>query len=188
MRIFVVRHGESENNQKALWTGWADVSITDKGREDAQKVGEFLKNISFDKVYVSDLKRAIETLESAIPGYEYETSPLLREINVGTLANQPLSILTDSQKETIALDGYSEFNGETREEFKGRIIEFMKKIETSGEENIAVFTHAGWMRSIFDIVTQASSRIKNVCCNNCALGIFEYTGERWRVHSWINLL
>ena len=38
MKVYVIRHGESENNRAKKWTGWADVHITEKGVEDAKKL------------------------------------------------------------------------------------------------------------------------------------------------------
>ena len=43
MRLYVVRHGESEANKKGLWAGWHDVSLTEKGMKDAEGVTEELK-------------------------------------------------------------------------------------------------------------------------------------------------
>ena len=57
MRLYVIRHGESENNLKKCWTGWYDAPLTEKGRQDARKAGTFLQGITFDKIYASDLSR-----------------------------------------------------------------------------------------------------------------------------------
>lgn len=59
--LVLVRHGESEYNAKGLWTGWTDVSLTDKGRQQARLAAEKLQDIHFDVAYTSSLKRAIET-------------------------------------------------------------------------------------------------------------------------------
>ena len=67
MKVFMVRHGESETNRNGLWTGWLDVSLTEKGREEALQVGKMLSKINFDKIYVSDLSRAKVTAEIALP-------------------------------------------------------------------------------------------------------------------------
>lgn len=65
----VTRHGESEWNTLGKWTGWTDVNLTEKGIADAKKVGEtFLKDIDFDYVYTSDLKRTHQTLDAAMQG------------------------------------------------------------------------------------------------------------------------
>ena len=61
-----------------------------------------MKRISFDKIYSSDLYRARETAEIAISGCRYETSELLREINVGSLSGKLLSVLTEEQGLDIA--------------------------------------------------------------------------------------
>lgn len=187
MRVYIIRHGESENNRKGLWTGWIDALLTDMGKAEAKKAGEILGQVSFDKIYTSDLTRAIETAQNAIPGCQYETVSLLREIDVGTLAGKPLSVITDEQRAITAKSGYGLFGGETKEVFQSRIAEFMKMLEQLNCSNVAVFSHAGWLRSFFDRVVGVSLPRKNICCNNCAVGIFEYENSNWRLHSWINL-
>lgn len=186
MRVYVVRHGESRTNQSKRWTGWLDVELTAKGKADAQTAGEFLKEISFDKVYTSDLSRAMETAQIALPHCPREKNPLLREINVGSLANQPLSVLSDSQKLQTAANGYADFGGETREELYQRILRFRKELETQNHETVAVFTHAGWMCGLLDTVLEEHIQRKHLCCNNCTVGIFEFQNQIWRLHSWIN--
>ncbi len=61
-KLVLVRHGESEWNEKGLWTGWTDVSLTEKGKIEARTAGEGLKNISFDAAFTSRLIRAQQTL------------------------------------------------------------------------------------------------------------------------------
>ncbi len=67
--LYIARHGESEWNTLGKWTGWTDVSLTEKGKNDARAIGEsFLKDITFDTVYTSDLKRTHETLDAMMKG------------------------------------------------------------------------------------------------------------------------
>jgi 2,3-bisphosphoglycerate-dependent phosphoglycerate mutase len=63
-KIVLMRHGESQWNLENRFTGWTDVDLTDKGREEARKAGELLKaeGYTFDLAYTSVLKRAIRTL------------------------------------------------------------------------------------------------------------------------------
>lgn len=65
-KLVLIRHGESEWNLQGKWTGWTDVNITEKGAADAQKMGELLKNIHFDEIYTSKLKRTVETLQNVL--------------------------------------------------------------------------------------------------------------------------
>ncbi|CAA2930884.1 2,3-diphosphoglycerate-dependent phosphoglycerate mutase [Arsenophonus endosymbiont of Bemisia tabaci] len=63
-KLVLVRHGESEWNKENRFTGWTDVELSDKGREEATDAGQLLKKESFvfDYAYTSVLKRAIHTL------------------------------------------------------------------------------------------------------------------------------
>jgi phosphoserine phosphatase len=61
-RVILVRHGQSSYNALGLYQGSSDESIlTEIGRADARKTGDFLKGLAFDAMYVSSLKRAQET-------------------------------------------------------------------------------------------------------------------------------
>ena len=64
MKLVLIRHGESQWNLENRFTGWVDVDITDKGRQEAIKGGQTLKELglTFDVAYTSYQKRAIKTL------------------------------------------------------------------------------------------------------------------------------
>ena len=64
MKLVLTRHGESQWNLENRFTGWVDVDITDKGRQEAIKGGQSLKELglTFDVAYTSYQKRAIKTL------------------------------------------------------------------------------------------------------------------------------
>ncbi len=61
--LALVRHGESEWNKLGLWTGWHDIPLSKKGKEEAKSAAQVLIDIKFDILITSDLKRAYETLE-----------------------------------------------------------------------------------------------------------------------------
>jgi 2,3-bisphosphoglycerate-dependent phosphoglycerate mutase len=65
-KLVLLRHGESQWNLENRFTGWTDVPLTDKGKEEARLAGERLRGIRFDKAYTSVLQRAIETLDVAL--------------------------------------------------------------------------------------------------------------------------
>ena len=62
--LVLLRHGESEWNRENRFTGWTDVDLTPKGRDEAREAGARLRRagLSFDVAYTSVLKRAIRTL------------------------------------------------------------------------------------------------------------------------------
>lgn len=63
-KLVLIRHGESEWNKENRFTGWKDVDLSEKGREEATNAGKLLKaeGFEFDIAYTSVLTRAIRTL------------------------------------------------------------------------------------------------------------------------------
>lgn len=61
--LVLIRHGESEWNAKGLWTGLTDIGLSEKGRIEARKAGEEIKDIHFQVAFTSVLIRAKQTLE-----------------------------------------------------------------------------------------------------------------------------
>lgn len=61
--LVIMRHGESEANRDNIFTGWSDVSLTEKGINQAHTAGKIIakSKIQFDDVHTSFLKRAIIT-------------------------------------------------------------------------------------------------------------------------------
>ena len=64
IKLVLLRHGESIWNKDNLFTGWADVDLSEQGKVEASRAGELLKaeGFSFDVAFSSVLKRAIRTL------------------------------------------------------------------------------------------------------------------------------
>ena len=67
-KLVLLRHGESTWNKENRFTGWTDVDLSDKGRQEANEGGEVLRDggYVFDVAYTSVLKRAIRTLWTAL--------------------------------------------------------------------------------------------------------------------------
>ncbi len=67
-KLVLLRHGESTWNKENRFTGWTDVDLTEKGREEAALAGRQLKaeGLAFDLVFTSLLKRAIRTCNIAL--------------------------------------------------------------------------------------------------------------------------
>src|SRR5215203_2779418 len=63
LKLVLLRHGESTWNKENRFTGWTDVDLTDKGREEAVTAGRLLERdgFSFDLAFTSVLTRAIRT-------------------------------------------------------------------------------------------------------------------------------
>ena len=90
-KLTLTRHGQSEWNAKNIFTGWADVDLSEKGVSEAKKSGQLIKNlnISIDVSYTSFLKRAIKTLTAILQENKLElkfnTAWELNERHYGSL-------------------------------------------------------------------------------------------------------
>ena len=91
--LVLVRHGQSEWNEKNLFTGWKDPNLTKKGIGEAIEAGKLLKakNMKFDLMFTSNLTRAQETgrlilEEMNLTNITIEKDQSLNERNYGDLA------------------------------------------------------------------------------------------------------
>ena len=80
LRLVLLRHGESTWNQENRFTGWTDVDLSDKGREEAREAGRLMaaEKFEFDVAYTSVLKRAIRTLWIALDEMDLMWIPVHR--------------------------------------------------------------------------------------------------------------
>lgn len=79
-KLVLVRHGESEWNQKNLFTGWTDVDLSPQGHQEAVEAGQILKEkgFTFDICYTSVLKRAIHTANHVLESMDLEWIPVVK--------------------------------------------------------------------------------------------------------------
>lgn len=97
--IVLLRHGESQWNLENRFTGWVDVDLTAKGREEAKAAGELLrsKGYAFDVAYTSVLKRAIRTLWTTLDALDQMWIPVRKEWRLNERHYGALSGLNKSE-------------------------------------------------------------------------------------------
>lgn len=110
-KIYLVRHGQSEDNANDIFGGHHDSILTQKGRDQAQEVAEKLKNYALDVIYSSPLKRASETAEIIAKqlGKEFSVEPGLIERNFGVLTGKPEADLDKYDTPLLESDGVKYF-------------------------------------------------------------------------------
>jgi 2,3-bisphosphoglycerate-dependent phosphoglycerate mutase len=79
-KLVLIRHGESTWNKENRFTGWTDVDLSEKGRQEAMEGGQVLKREGyvFDVAYTSVLKRAIRTLWTVLDTMDLMWIPVHR--------------------------------------------------------------------------------------------------------------
>ncbi|MCH7854175.1 MAG: 2,3-diphosphoglycerate-dependent phosphoglycerate mutase [Proteobacteria bacterium] len=80
-KLVLCRHGQSDWNLKNLFTGWTDVDLTDKGRQEAVDAGKLLAELDFefDIAFTSVLQRAIHTLWLIMDELDRSWIPVIRD-------------------------------------------------------------------------------------------------------------
>jgi 2,3-bisphosphoglycerate-dependent phosphoglycerate mutase len=159
--LVLVRHGESQWNLENRFTGWVDVPLSDKGREEARQAGEKLRDKHFDKGFTSVLQRAILTMDTILEvigqkDLPIERSEKLNERHYGDL--QGLNKAETAEKfgdEQVKLwrRSYSVRppNGESLEDTAARTMPYyQEKIvpELNAGKNVLVAAHGNSLRSI----------------------------------------
>jgi len=78
--LILLRHGQSDWNEKNLFTGWVDVRLTDKGRTEAARAGELIREADLlpDVLHTSLLSRAIQTAHLALESCDRLWIPVKR--------------------------------------------------------------------------------------------------------------
>lgn len=79
--LILLRHGQSQWNLENRFTGWEDVELSDKGREEARHAGELLRDNGILPRYcfTSYLKRAIHTLQIALSEMDRDWLPVVKD-------------------------------------------------------------------------------------------------------------
>ena len=160
--LVISRHTESEFNVLGKWTGLTDVNLTPKGREEAHKIGEMLKGITFDVIYTSEQKRTHQTLEGILAGSEHPAgtphykSAHVNERDYGSLTGKNKWEVKDEIGDE-AFHGvrrgwdYPVPAGETLKDVHGRVVPFftdeiLPRLKRG--ENVLLVAHGNSIRAL----------------------------------------
>ena len=139
IKIYYFVHGTTTDNASKLCSGWKEAMLNDLGREQALNLGNVVreKNIKFDIMLTSELKRAIESSNIAFPEYEKITDNRLRECNYGSLDGESknLVIYEDHINEKFP-------NGESLIDVEKRMREFVEFLKDNYDgKTIGIVAH-----------------------------------------------
>lgn len=161
MKLFLVRHGETEENLAGILMGHHHGVLTEKGKTQAKETANALKNHKFAHIYSSDLDRCVDTAE-LIKEFHPDT-PLtftkeLRERNLGIFQGRK-----NNTVDWDALPGEGDDkkpeNGESISELKVRALDFIRELyDKHPNENILLVSHNGWIKQIISHFTGIPSK------------------------------
>ncbi len=148
MELYVLRHGTTIWNEKALLQGDTDIPLDENGIRLAEELGKALQHTRFDKCYSSPLSRAMQTAELALGGRDLPImkEPRLREMGFGVMEGKHVS--RDSKEADpgllkalyVQMEGYvPPKGGETLQHLLDRTRDFFEELVRNPEnENLRI--------------------------------------------------
>ena len=155
-RLYLIRHGETEENRRGILVGSTDVPLAETGREQAIALGKLARGLAVDAVYSSPLQRAVETALLAFgKDARIVTDSRLRELHFGEWEGLPFAEIAGRYPEVWSrwlqdwentpIPGADDFA-----EFARRLLGCCDEILQAHEGgSVAVVSHGGCLRAVF---------------------------------------
>ena len=187
--ILLVRHGESRaavpGNPFPLVDGQGDPELAETGRDQAKRVGERLKSHPIDAVYVSNMRRTLETAEPLLQHLNLQpvVEPDLREVHLGewegglfrikAFENDPIYQRMQAEQRWDVIPG-----AESHEALKRRIGSALERIISKHPDQlVACFVHGGVVGHILAEAAAANPFAFNGCDNGSISHIVAVDGK-----------
>lgn len=183
LRIFVIRHGQTNENVKKILQGHKDTDLNEVGVEQAIKLGQYLnqnREIRFDKVFSSDLKRCQQTLNEILKPFPESEKPEvsvdsgLRERCMGIIEGM---YLKDAEEYALkhGKASFREF-GENAKDFEERLSSKILEIidQSLSLKNIALISHGGSIRQILKWLQYEENNVHKIIVYNTSVTIIDY--------------
>ena len=182
MLLFMIRHGETTGNVAKIFYGQDDLPLTENGIRQAESLRPLLGKYTFDRVYASDLSRAVATAKAALPECDPIPTPLLREYAMGSITGMTFT-------DVYARYGhpnchYERFGGESPEDMLERLHTFLAQLEADPCRCAAAFVHSGTMKTMVSLVLDTQYRTTGLQSTNCNVAVFRFDGKNWSLAAW----
>ncbi len=190
-KIYLVRHGQTDYNLKGIVQGsGVDASLNDTGRAQAQAFFDAYRNVTFDRIYTSKLKRSQETIRPfADLNIPVESTKALNEISWGSREGQAITPEEDAYYHWI-LNQWQQGNtslpiegGESPDEVAARQAEFIRTIRSrSSDRNVLVCMHGRAMRILLCQLLSYPLRSMDMFEHeNLCLYLLQFNGKHFTV-------
>lgn len=181
MYLYIMRHGQTDDNTRRVLQGKKDNPLNEQGRRQAREAGKKLAGIVFDKVYTSPLKRAVET---ALLATGKNISDIIMEDKIieigfgvleGTCYNDLKPPYDNFFKNPACYEAPE--GGESLQELTERTMAFLEEIKgTLPEKNVLLVSHGAAIHSIvYQLKRQTIDHLWDMSLSNC--GILEVSDE-----------
>ncbi len=159
--LLLIRHGETEWNRARRIQGHTDAPLTPLGEAQARRLGERLRNESFDEIHASDSGRAQRTTALAFPGLPVRTDERLREMHYGVLEGKTRAEFSEDDHQAYNAyradpHGVAVAEGESWGDLKARVSGWLATLPPTGR--VAAVSHGGTIRAVLLWAIDAPNR------------------------------
>lgn len=156
VKLILVRHALTVDNQKSRLSGHIDSSISEEGREQIDKITNYLKDFDIDKIYTTTSSRTKDTVKklSELKSIEIIEKESLKEISFGDFEGLTFDEIKDKypkEFQDMIEKGYEYKypNGESLIDSYNRVcIELDNIISNNDDRTILICSHVGTIRNI----------------------------------------
>lgn len=147
MTLYILRHGQTDLNLERRVQGHLDVELNETGIEQAQDLAKVVaeKDIRFDRIYCSPLKRAIKTCEivTGLDSSQFIIEERLKEFDFAELEGCAYRDLPGASQKffTAPQEFVPAGRGETFQHLIQRVTEFLEELKNREEQNILLTSH-----------------------------------------------
>lgn len=187
MKLYIIRHAETEYNRKGIIQGSeVDSDINDIGDDQAESFYDYYKNVNFDKIYVSNLKRTFQTIKRFTEnGVECEKLKEFNEISWGV--NQGKS--DDLKDYAELIDTWLAGNldnkfdeGESPNEMSVRLVKGFNKVLEDNHDIVLLCIHGRALRILLSkIIDNDLTKMDKYIHSNTGLYILEYRDGKYEI-------
>jgi probable phosphoglycerate mutase len=153
MRLFLVRHGETNENREGIVQGWLDTELNDTGKQQAEQAA-LAFNEPIEAVISSDLRRCTQTAEPfrrKYPSVPYSEDARLRERCFGEAQGLHTS-MHDWEVFWSVRDSVSIAGAETLDDFDARVRAFINEVRQQPYKSVLIVAHGGTVNRFLSIV------------------------------------
>lgn len=162
-KIYLIRHGKINVGNEKRYIGITDIPLNEEGTLQVLKLKKFFEKIDIEKVYLSPLKRCVETANLILEGRNIKKTIVneLMEINMGEWEGKTFGFIKNSLPDQFKsrgedIGGFVPTGGESFKNLEKRAIPAFESIVNSTSGNVIIISHAGVNRIILKNILSIS--------------------------------